>query len=92
MSFDLGQRFANNGNSEVIITMQPQYFSRFAAVDDIVHGDRVFGGTDWRQVAREPAANKERWLLQRYRRTIQAAGFPFVLDFELVDTENSRCT
>lgn len=85
VSFDVVQRFAQNGNSEVIITMQPQYFSRFAAVDDIVHGDGVFGGTDWRQVAGEPSWNKERWLLQRYRRTVQAAGFPHVLDFELID-------
>ena len=29
MSFDLVQRIAGNPGSEVIITMQPQYFSRF---------------------------------------------------------------
>lgn len=68
-----------------IITMQPQYFSRFASVDDITHGDRVFGGTDWRGVVHQPSAAKERWLLQRYRETIKTAGFPYVLDFELID-------
>ncbi len=32
VSFDLVQRIAANPSSEVIITMQPQYFSRFASV------------------------------------------------------------
>lgn len=86
VSFDLVKRIAANPSSEVIITMQPQYFSRFAAVDDITHGDRVFGGSQWREVAQQPSSAKERWLLQRYRQTVQAAGFPHVLDFELVDT------
>jgi three-Cys-motif partner protein len=86
VSFDLVQRIAANPGSEVIITMQPQYFARFAAVTDITHGDKVFGGTEWRAVAQQPPDAKERWLLQRYRQTIEAAGFPFVLDFELVDT------
>ncbi|WP_129670233.1 three-Cys-motif partner protein TcmP [Phytoactinopolyspora endophytica] len=86
VSFELVKRIAGNPSSEVIITMQPQYFSRFAAVDDITHGDRVFGASGWRAVVQQPSEAKERWLLQRYRQTIQAAGFPFVLDFELVDT------
>lgn len=85
VSFDLVRRIAGNPGSEVIITMQPQYFSRFADVSDIVHGDKVFGGTEWRAVAQQSAEAKGRWLLQRYRQTIQAAGFPYVLDFELVD-------
>ncbi|TCC29680.1 three-Cys-motif partner protein TcmP [Kribbella speibonae] len=85
VSFDLVKRIADNPGSEVIITMQPQYFSRFAEVDDIEHGDRVFGGISWRAVAQQSPEAKERWLLQSYRHTIQAAGFPYVLDFELVD-------
>lgn len=86
VSFALVHRIAANPGSEVIITMQPQYFARFAAVTDITYGDKVFGGTAWRAVAQQPAEAKERWLLERYRQTIEAAGFPFVLDFELVDT------
>jgi len=85
VSHDLVQRVAENGSSEVIITMQPQYFSRFAGVDDIVHGDKVFGGTAWRDVAAEESSAKERWLLQHYRDTVRSAGFDFVLDFELMD-------
>lgn len=85
VSFDLVKRIASNPSSEVIITMQPQYFSRFAGVEDIGHGDRVFGGPDWREVVHQPPDSKARWLLERYRQTIQSAGFPYVLDFELID-------
>lgn len=79
-------KIADNGNSEVIITMQPQYFLRFAKVEEIDHGDKVFGNQGWRRVAEQPSADKERWLLQLYRGTIRGAGFTHVLDFELVDT------
>ena len=82
---DLISRVAGNPGSEVIITMQPQYFSRFAGTDDIEHGDKVFGGRDWRQVADQRPNEKERWLLERYRETVRNAGFDFVLDFELID-------
>ena len=85
VSFDLVRRIADNPGSEVIITMKPQYFSRFAEVSDITHGDKVFGGVDWREVAQQSSEAKERWLLQRYRDTVHAAGFPYVLHFELVD-------
>lgn len=85
ISFDLVQRVAENPGSEVIITMQPQYFARFASVNSIEHGDRVFGDASWRDVAGQPPEKKDRWLLQRYRRTIQQAGFQYVLDFELID-------
>ncbi|HEY6793232.1 MAG TPA: three-Cys-motif partner protein TcmP [Kineosporiaceae bacterium] len=82
---DLVRRVASNRGSEVIITIQPQYFSRFAATSDIDHGDRVFGGTSWRRVAEQAPQDKARWLLQHYRETIRSAGFRYVLDFELID-------
>lgn len=82
---DLIARVAGNPGSEVIITMQPQYFSRFAGTDDVEHGDKVFGGRDWREVADQKSEDKGRWLLERYRETVRAAGFDFVLDFELID-------
>jgi len=82
---DLVRRVARNDSSEVIITIQPQYFARFAETSDIAHGDRVFGDTRWREVASQPAQEKARWLLQHYRDTVKSAGFRFVLDFELID-------
>lgn len=85
VSYDLISKVAGNPNSEVIITVQPQYFSRFAEVDDISHGDKVFGDTTWRQVAGQPSGKKERWLLELYRATVRKAGFTHVLDFELID-------
>lgn len=80
---DLVRKVAANPSSEVIITIQPQYFVRFADADH-AYGDRVFGSTGWRDVAKQPPENKARWLLQHYRETIREVGFDFVLDFELV--------
>ncbi len=85
VSAQLIQRFASNNSSEVIVTIQPQYFARFAQVEDIDHGDKVFGSTSWREVAQQPSSAKTAWLLNRYRRTIEECGFHYVLDFELVD-------
>lgn len=85
VSAQLIQRFAGNKSSEVIVTIQPQYFARFAEVKDIEHGDKVFGSTSWREVAQQPSSAKTAWLLNRYRQTVEQAGFQYVLDFELVD-------
>lgn len=83
--YDLVRRIANNGHSEVLITIEPQYFSRFASADGIGYGDSVFGGRTWRDVMNQASDQKTRWLLQHYRDAIHKAGFDFVLDFELVD-------
>ncbi|OBG88664.1 three-Cys-motif partner protein TcmP [Mycolicibacterium farcinogenes] len=83
---ELVRRVANNVNSEVLITIGPQYFSRFARVDEISHGDAVFGSSTWREVMNKPPGEKSKWLLQHYRDIIQGIGFDHVLDFELIDT------
>lgn len=88
VSAELVGKFAYPG-SEVIITIQPQYFSRFADVKDIKHGDGVFGDADWREVAKQPSENKQRWLMRQYRETVRKAGFTHVLDFELVDNRGA---
>jgi three-Cys-motif partner protein len=84
--FRLLQRIAANPSSEVIVTFKPQYFVRF--VTDLGEAaDEVFGGNpEWRQVkdAGDGPA-KRRHILDCYRRTLKAAGFRFLLDFELVD-------
>jgi three-Cys-motif partner protein len=85
VSAQVVKRFADNVSSEIIITIQPQYFARFAEVEDIEHGDKVFGSTTWRDVAQQPSAAKTTWLLDRYRQTVEECGFQYVLDFELVD-------
>ncbi|QIS13637.1 three-Cys-motif partner protein TcmP [Nocardia arthritidis] len=83
--FDLVHRIAGNRGGEVLITMQPQFFSRFAENEENPHGDAVFGDTGWRAVHQQPSGQKAGWLLRRYRDTIRKAGFGYVLDFELVD-------
>lgn len=85
VSAQLIKRFADNKSSEVIVTIQPQYFARFAKVEDIDHGDTVFGSTTWREVDQQPSSAKTAWLLNHYRQTVEQAGFQYVLDFELVD-------
>lgn len=85
VSARLLQRVAETPAGEVIITMGPSYFMRFASVDAYTHGDLVFGGNHWRDVQSVPSEEKAGWLLQAYRTTVKQAGFRFVLDFTLVD-------
>jgi len=80
----LVRRIANNPSSEVIITFEPQHFSRFATAANVVHGDTVFGDPGWRRVADQPSEEKTRWVVSKYRGVLHDAGFPFVLTFELV--------
>lgn len=84
-SFDLVRRIAGNPSSEVLITMGPNYFARFAEKENEAVGDMVYGESGWRNVARLASDQKSQWLRQRYRETILRAGFQHVLDFELVD-------
>lgn len=79
------KRIAATPAGEVLITMGPDYFTRFATTDDLTHGDAVFGGEHWRAVAAVPSREKSDWLLEQYRTTVARAGFQFVLHFKLVD-------
>jgi three-Cys-motif partner protein len=85
VSARLLRRIAKNKASEAIITIQPQYFARFAEVEDIEHGNKVFGSSTWREVANQTRSAKTSWLRNHYRQTIEACGFQYVLDFELAD-------
>jgi three-Cys-motif partner protein len=78
------ERIAQNKGGEVLVTIKPDYFLRFAETEH-EHGDRVFGSRDWRAVASLKPAEKQSWVLEHYRDTLSDAGFRFVLDFELID-------
>jgi three-Cys-motif partner protein len=82
--YKLLQRLASNVSSEVIVTLFPQHFVRF--VSDLGKaGDEVFGGDPhWRTVADLAPKAKSRHILTCYRQALRAAGFPFLLDFELI--------
>lgn len=82
--FRLLKRLAANVSTEVIVTLLPQHFVRF--VSNLGEaGDDVFGGDPrWREVVNLPPAAKSRHILTCYRQALQAAGFPYLLDFELI--------
>lgn len=84
--FALLERIAANVSSEVIVTLQPQHFIRF--VTNLGESaDEVFGGDPaWRAIRGMSPEVKSRHILTCYRQALKAAGFPYLLDFELVDT------
>jgi len=88
VSFSLLRHVAASQGAEVIVTIQPQHFARFAS-DPNHFGDRVFGPTVWRDVQTRPSHEKADYIRTRYRRTVQEAGFRYVLDFELADEKNN---
>jgi three-Cys-motif partner protein len=72
--------------AEVLITFKPGWFWRFVNAPDPAAGDRVFGDSSWREIAREGIGEeKKRNLVSHYRDQLKVAGFPFQLAFELVD-------
>jgi three-Cys-motif partner protein len=80
------RRIAANPASEVLVTFGSNYFQRFVeTLDPVV--DEVFGSSDWRQVTTAEPGEKRRYLLNSYRATLAAAGFRFILDFDLVTAQ-----
>ena len=73
--------------AEVLITFKPGWFWRFVNAPDPSAGDRVFGDSRWRAIAKEGVGgeNKKRNLVTHYREQLHAAGFPLQLAFELLD-------
>lgn len=78
-------RIGSHRSSEVLVTFQDQFFTRFAELEEQEAGDRVFGLRDWREVAQKPTPMKKPYLLDLYRQRLRAAGFSFVLTFEMID-------
>ena len=82
--YALLQRLATNVSSEVIVTLFPQHFVRFVSERGEA-SDEVFGGDPtWRTVAGLEPHAKSRHILTCYRNALRTAGFPYLLDFELV--------
>ena len=78
------RRIASHQSSEVLVTFQDQFFVRFADGEQEA-GERVFGHSDWRSVGDLPTAEKKPFLLDQYRSGLRAAGFDYVLTFEMID-------
>lgn len=84
--FEIVKRIGQCRSSEVLITVQSQWFIRFANQEDIAAGDRVFGDSRWRAVKERPTAElKRRFLIDEYLRRLSDVGFPYTLTFELID-------
>ena len=83
--FHVVARIAQQKSSEVLITFQGQWFTRFASLTDLPAGDAVFGDTSWRQVKDLPTAEKQKFLVTHYRDQLRSAGFSHTLTFEMVD-------
>jgi three-Cys-motif partner protein len=82
--YKLLQRLATNVSSEVIVTLSPQHFVRFVSQQGEA-ADDVFGGDPhWRAVTDLAPEAKSRHILTCYRQALRAAGFPYLLDFELI--------
>jgi hypothetical protein len=79
------ERVGKNLSTEVLITFETQWFTRFASVEDVTAGDLVFGDKAWRAVTAEPTVSKKAFLVDQYLVRLHAAGFPLTLTFEMVD-------
>lgn len=82
---ELVRRIGGQRSSEVLVTLQDQWFTRFATLEEQTAGDLVFGDADWREVSNVPTADKRSFLISEYTRRLREVGFPFTLTFDLLD-------
>ncbi|MFD8491860.1 three-Cys-motif partner protein TcmP [Amycolatopsis sp. NPDC059657] len=74
------QKIAANRSSEVVYTVLPQHFVRFANQE---RGDDVFADSSWRSVKDLPTAEKRQYIAAKFAETMTASGFPHTLRFDL---------
>lgn len=77
---DLIAKFARQRSGEVLTTVEPQHFVRNL---DPARGDRVFGGSRWRQVEHYPPDQKRAFIAGELDTAVRAAGFRYVIAFGL---------
>ncbi|MFE6456257.1 three-Cys-motif partner protein TcmP [Streptomyces cinereoruber] len=87
--FSLLQELGKHRSTEVMVTFQPQFLTRFAErnEDHRKSGDAAFGGTGWHDVFKQPSKQKFTFLRDQYRETLRRAGFTHTLFFEMVDED-----
>lgn len=79
------QRIGVNRSSEVLVTLMSSWLTRWALDEGQAQGDLMFGGREWREVAKLPPDDKKAFLVGLYRQRLTEAGFPLQLAFELID-------
>lgn len=82
----VARAIASQPSSEVLVTFGTNFLTRFGAKDEYQQaGDDAFGGTTWREVHSLPSNEKKKFLVDTYRASLKAAGFTYVLSFEMID-------
>jgi three-Cys-motif partner protein len=85
---DLARRIGAAPASEILVTFGTSFFIRFCEVEGHqAEGDQVFGGRQWRQVARLAPREKKPFLVATYRQSLQQAGYTYVVSFEMLDEQ-----
>lgn len=86
---DVVRRLARRG-SEVFVTLGRRFWSQFGKSVGS-EWDAMFGTDEWRAVAEIRGAPAQAAFLKAcYRRSLQQAGFTYVVDFELVDARGEH--
>lgn len=88
--FSLLQELGKHRSTEVMVTFQPAFLTRFAKANQNHRraGDAAFGGTEWHAVFDQPSNEKFTFLRDQYRESLRRAGFTHTLFFEMVDEGN----
>jgi three-Cys-motif partner protein len=88
--FDVARAIGKNRSGEVLVTFGTNFLTRFGSRGEYqTAGDQAFGGQTWRKVYELPGAEKKSFLVDAYRNSLNAAGFTYVLSFEMIDDTGS---
>ncbi|XVQ85346.1 three-Cys-motif partner protein TcmP [Microbispora siamensis] len=83
---DIARVIAKVPSSEVLVTFGTRFLMQFGNIEAHQEkGDVAFGGTSWRKVRNLPSHQKKGYLVTAYRESLNAAGFPYVISFEMLD-------
>ncbi|MFI6804715.1 three-Cys-motif partner protein TcmP [Streptomyces luteogriseus] len=90
--FSLLQELGNHPRTEVMVTFEPAFLTRFAENHDGHRqlGDAAFGSQRWQAVFQQPSPHKFTFLREQYRATLRRAGFTHTLYFEMIDEGNRK--
>ena len=84
--YPLVKRLGANRSSEALVTFMSDWLRRFWSLEELDDGDVQFGSRDWRTVGSlEDPQEKELFLVEEYRKTLDRAGLGLSAPFRLAD-------